>query len=75
MNLIASGVRPSRGTANMVYPAKLFALSLGFLTAVAVFAAPAAAQAPTLAGKTVTWLSVRGPVAPTTCGAASLHSI
>src|SRR5712672_2527101 len=54
MNLIATGMRPSRRTANMVYPAKLSALSLGFLTAVAVFAAPAAAQAPTLAGKTVT---------------------
>ena len=38
----------------MVYPAKLSPLPLGLLTAVALFAAPASAQAPTHAGKTVT---------------------
>ena len=38
----------------MVYPAKLSTLSLGFLTTLAAMTAPVAAQAPTLAGKTVT---------------------
>ena len=46
MNVIASAMHPTRGTSKK---------SLGLLTAAALFAAsPAAAQAPTLAGKTVT---------------------